>query len=234
MAAPTYVAEHESPWNNSLPITLPTTTVVGNVLAAFGGIHNGSAQLNLPSGGGLTWTQQQYRKPSTSYCTGYLWSATATANSSFDTSLTKVATDSSLMGMSILRFSGSNGIGASAANSASSATPTLSLTTTQANSAIVMLVLDWNAVPGARTYRTSDAGAFTETTSYIAGTWTVHGGYYPNAGAAGEKTLGVSAPAGQKYTILAMEVLGTPTGDSVTPVFYVSGGQLVPMVASLV
>lgn len=236
MTAPTFVAEYESVWNDSQPPSISTTTAAGDVLAAFGGLHNGSAQLNLPTGGGLTWTQQQFRKPSTSYCTAYLWSALASSAATFTTTITKVATDSALLGGNLLRFSGSDGIGASANNSANGAAPTLSLTTTQDNSAIVMLVLDWNGTSGARTYRTADAGTFTEMSYYQAGTWTVQGGYYPDAGTAGAKTVGISAPAGQKYTIVAMEVLGTANNNptvSTTPVYYISGGQLVPLAATM-
>lgn len=230
---PTFVAEYESVWNNSIPPSVSTTTATGDVLAAYGGIHNGSAQLNLPSGGGVTWTQQQFRKPSTSYCTAYLWSGQPASSSTFNTGLTKVATDSSLMGISILRFSGSAGIGASANNSASSGAPTLNLTTTQDNSAIVMLVLDWNGTSGARTYRTTNAGAFTERSYYQAGTWTVQGGYYADAGTAGSKTIGISAPTGQKYTIVAMEVLGTAVTTPTTTFYSISAGELVPMTMTM-
>ena len=229
---PTFVAEYESVWNNSIPPSVSTTTAPDQILAAYGGIHNGSAQLNLPTGGSLTWTQRQYRKPSNSYCTAYLWSAPTTTTATFNTGLTKVVTDSALMGINILRFSGSNGIGASANNSASNGAPTLSLTTTQNNSAIVMLVLDWNGTSGARTYRTTNAGSFTEQSYYQAGQWTVQGGYYANAGTAGAKTLGISAPSGQKYTIVAMEILGKEEvvePPETTAVYRLSNGILLPM-----
>jgi len=37
----------------------------------------------------------------------------------------------------------------------------------------------------------------------------VYVAYYPDAGTAGSKTVGLSAPTGQQYSIVAVEIKGT-------------------------
>jgi hypothetical protein len=92
----------------------------------------------------------------------------------------------------------------------SSGAPSLSITTTQDNSAIVVANGDWNATDGAsRTWRTAGSSA-TENTYFRDSTrYTAYGAYHADAGTAGGKTVGLSAPGGQKYSIIAVEVKGT-------------------------
>ena len=49
----------------------------------------------------------------------------------------------------------------------------------------------------------------------------VYVGYHSDVGAAGSKTVGLTAPAGQQYAICAIEVLGTTTttGSIIPPVY---------------
>jgi hypothetical protein len=70
--------------------------------------------------------------------------------------------------------------------------------------------MDFNAVDGAsRVWLTND-GAFTELTySRAASVIGAYGGYHADAGAAGTNNVGLSAPTGQAYSIIALEVLGT-------------------------
>jgi len=69
---------------------------------------------------------------------------------------------------------------------------------------------DWAAVAGAETWL-ANAGAATPA-SYLNGdatTYAVHGAYHANAGAAGTYAVGMTAPAGQTYNIMAVEIKGT-------------------------
>jgi hypothetical protein len=88
--------------------------------------------------------------------------------------------------------------------------PSLNLATTQADSAIVVANADWFALDGSsRTWRTG-AGPPTEL-SYARGSasYTVYAARHANAGAAGSKTVGLSAPGGQKYSLAAVEIKGS-------------------------
>jgi hypothetical protein len=61
-----------------------------------------------------------------------------------------------------------------------------------------------------RSWLTSGVGALTEQTyDFESGRYTVYGGYHPDVGSAGFKTVGLSAPSGQKWATAAVEVTGT-------------------------
>jgi hypothetical protein len=121
----------------------------------------------------------------------------------------------------VLRFSDSDGVGASnkenGTDGGSGTEPSLGLTTTQDNSAIVQIIGDWTANAGTRTYRSISGATHTEQSNYADGTsYASHGGYYDDVGTAGAKTVGMSAPVSMKYAIIAVEVKGTVSGPTIT------------------
>jgi hypothetical protein len=208
ITAPTLVSENEvSSWITTTATKSTSSFAVqaGDVLVAYGMTENSPNGLSV-SGGSLTWTQQQLVNAS-NYGRAYVWTATASASTSITVTFTR--SGSGQYGGDVLVFRGSGGIGASAKANTTGA-PSLSLTTTQADSAIVVGVVDWNAVSGAsRTWRTG-AGTLTETTyATDPAHGTFYGGYHADAGAAGAKTVGLTAPTGQQYSIVAVEVEGT-------------------------
>lgn len=212
MAAPTFVAEYETAWNaDTTPKALNVTTAVGDVLVIIGMIENGLASLNTPTGGtGLTWTLRQSISLGSDWCAVYVWTATATTAQTFSCSVSRSGSTGAWWGWVALRWSGSGGVGASSKANASGA-PSLGLTTTAANSAICIGNADWNAADGtSRTWRSVNGSPATEQ-SYFRNSsrYTLYAGRHTDAGAAGAKTVGLSAPAGQKYSITAVEVLGT-------------------------
>lgn len=223
MAAPTFVAEYETAWNaTTSPKTSSATVATNDVLAIFGGTEEGnSTTLNTPTGGGLTYALKQ-SIVITQYCAAYMWSTVAGSSQSYTLSDTSVA-GLGWWGFNALRFTGSDGVGASTKTNVSGAAPSLAITTTQDNSAIAVVVLDWNAVDGAsRVWRTG-AGAFTEQTYFFNSShFTVYGGFHADAGSIGTKTVGLSGPAGQKYSIIALEILGSATPTPAAPVYSVS------------
>lgn len=207
--APAFVGEHEvSSWSTttSTKSTSSFSVQTGDVLVAYG-LSEDSGITESVSGGSLTWTQRQ-ADLTANYGAAYVWTATATSNTTITVTFTRTA-GSNRYGGNVLQFRGSSGIGASAATHNSGA-PSLALTTTEAHSAIVVASVDWNAVDGsARTWRTG-AGSLTEQTYfYVSGQYTGYGGYHADAGSAGAKTVGLSAPSGQKYATVAIEVKGT-------------------------
>jgi len=122
-----------------------------------------------------------------------------------------------------LVFSGSAGPGASASGTGTGA-PSLAITTTQAHSAVAAIILDWNGVSGAsRTWLTVNGTTPTAGNGYeldytlVSGNYAVYVAYWPDTGAsAGPVTVGLSAPTGMKYTVIATEVLGQAGAASPT------------------
>ncbi len=175
------------------------------------------------SGGSLTWTQLQVVNVANYGWTG-LWAAKVSSSGSISVTFTPTAGYSLYWGGAVDVFRGSGGIGASAATNATGA-PALNLTTTQANSAIVVANDDYNDVNGSSRVWRTNAGALTEEDyAYVANDYTAYAGYHANAGTPGAYTVGLSAPSGQAYSIVAVEVLGSggapapPTGLSATAV----------------
>ena len=218
MAAPTFQAHYVvSTWDTSTtPKTATPTTSAGDVLAVLSAAEDNDATLGTPSGNSLTYTlrQQSANTPDdASRVAG--WTAPATAAVGWTLTQTRAGT-ALKWGFDAFRFSGSDGVGGSAVATAGSGGPSLNITTTGANSAVVVIVADWNAVDGTtRTWRTVNgvapsAGNGQETVYFRNGSnYTVYAAYYSDVGAAGVKTVGLSAPAGQIYSIVAIEILGT-------------------------
>lgn len=113
---------------------------------------------------------------------------------------------------------------------------TLNITTVQDDSAIVVVIGDWNAIdPVSRVWTTVNSIAPTSGNGYerycalVSGQYAYYVAYYPNAGAAGAKTVGIaSGVAGTKPTIIAIEVKGSsgpppPSEALMGQRFYVNG-----------
>ena len=216
MAAPTFIQEAETAWNSN---TTPKgsgnfTTSTGDVVVAVSVNEDGFGSDALSqTGTNATLTVQQ-----NIFVSSYAGvEVSAGVVSSGGTTSVSFAGGGGfqLFGGNALTFSGSDGIGASAKTNTTGA-PSLNITTTQDNSAIVVAVGDWNAIDGSsRTWRTVNSITPTSGNGYEltyfrdASHYVVYVAYYPDAGAAGSKTVGLSAPSGQQYSIIALEIKGT-------------------------
>lgn len=213
---PTLVGKYESAWNTATtPKTQSITVQTGDRLVYIGTTENQDV-LNVPTGGGLTWTAAQSITAS-SQCRMYSWTTTASSGQTFTLSGTK-GSGSNHWGFVVYHYRGSAGIGATAktANGTAGA-PSLNITTTQANSAVVFLSSDWAGTTGTKTYRTG-AGAISAITGIQDNqTYSVYGGSHADAGTAAAKTVGMTAPTGQTYSLVAVEVKGsTAVSGSIT------------------
>lgn len=226
MPAPTFVAEYGDVWNTSTsPKTASVTLNTGEVLVVCGVTSDQGATLNTPTGGtGLTYTLQQSVVVS-QFCTAYVWTTISASDQTYTLSLTNAGDNTLEWGFIGYRFSGSDGVGASSKTNVSGAAPSLSLTTLFANSAVVVINADWNAVDGTtRTWRTINSitptlGNNLERTYFRdAAAYTTYSAYWNDVGATGAKTTGLSAPAGQKYSIIAVEVRGSSGAATTAPV----------------
>lgn len=222
MIPPTFVAEYEVSWSaTTSPKTISVTVAAGDTLVVCAMSSDGAETIATPTGGGLTYTLQQSIVVG-SYCTNYVWTAPCPGDQTFTLSLsTNISSD--LWGYNCLRYSGVSAIGASTKLNASSTAPSLPITTTAANSTIVMVNGDWYPRSGAsRVYRQVNSATPVEKSYFYDTSWyTIYVAYYVDAGAAGAKTVGLSAPTAQKASIIAVELIGTTAGTTV-------GGQFLP------
>jgi hypothetical protein len=219
MAAPTFVQEAETVWNTQ---TTPKgsgnfTTNTGDVVVGVSIAENDATGPTSQTGTNVTLTSQQEINVA-DYCDVEL--SAGVVSSGGTTSVSFASAGGGLFGGNALTFRDSDGIGASAKTNTTGA-PSLNITTTQDNSAIVVVVGDWSAADGAsRTWRTVNSITPTSGNGYElsysneAPSYTIYVAYYPDAGAAGSKTVGLSAPTGQQYAIVALEVKGTAGGGS--------------------
>lgn len=222
---PVFAAEYEiADWDSmSTPKTVSATTGAGDRLVVLGGSEDQAFTLNTPTGNSLTYTLAQSVVVN-QYSTAYVWTATDSAGGTGWTLSGSRNGDPARWGFTALRFSGSDGFGASAKTNVASGAPSLSITTTGANSAIAVFVADWNAADGtSRTWRAVNSVTPTAGNGYErvyfrnSAAVTFYAAYYPDAGAAGAKTVGLSAPSGQKYAIVAVEILGTTAVATLPP-----------------
>lgn len=177
----------------------------GDVLVAVAA--NESAQsVSITENGASTATLQR-SSTAADYAAAFGWAYVAPVAETITVSF---SASSGYFGGNVVRFSGSNGVGASNVANGASGSPSVSLTTTQANSAIVVIVSDWNAGSGTQTFTNNFSGTPTALTDYPGdgARYGVAIAYFPDAGAIGSKTVGMSAPTGQKWTIIAIEVKG--------------------------
>ena len=209
-----FIQEAETVWNTA---TTPKTTasfnvLAGDVLVAYAVIENDDSEPVTIAGGSLTWAN-----PQTVNVVGYSWVSVWTATVDTDKAMTVTFTctlctpgsGNDFFGGNVLTFRGASAVGASSKTNVLSGAPTLNLTTTAATSAVVVVNADWNAVDGDgsnRTWRTN-AGTFSEQTYFRdSSKYAVYGGHHLDAGAATTYAVGLSAPTGQKYSIIAVEV----------------------------
>lgn len=238
MAAPTFVAEYEASagWaSGTTPKTVSVTTAVGDVLVVGAVTENSTTAINLPTGGTPTYVNQENLGPGSST---RVRADTAVTGISGQTYTLSQTTDSGTQwwGFNVARFSGSDGIGAAESGSGSGAA-SLSITTTQENSALLVVIGDWAAVDGAsRVWLTVNgftptAGNGQELSYHHDGAhYAAYVAYYPDAGAVGAYTVGLSAPGGQTFTIAVVEVKGAgpppSPGNFASNVSFVAAGAL--------
>lgn len=210
--SPVFVQESETVWDTTANKTTSTFDVLGgDVLVVYtiteGYITNQPAAITV-SGGSLSWTNQQTVQVD-QFSWVAVWTATVDEDKSMAITLTSSGDHTPLFGGNVLTFRGSDGIGASSKTNDYIGSPSLGITTTQANSAIVVVNGDWAANDGSSREWMTNAGAFSETTYYAdVGVYVAYGGYHASAGTIGTYNVGLNLPDFQKYSIIAVEVLG--------------------------
>jgi hypothetical protein len=196
--------------SNQVAQSAVVTANAGDLLILSATAGTDTWKANITAAGGQTWTQRADLGPGSGTASFVrVWTATAASTGTFTVTLTPSDSAGHNWFMQVQVFR--NGVYAGVASIlAGGSAPSLSITTTNANSAIAMVVSDFNAISGAsRAYRTG-AGAFSET-QYVTSTFfTYYNGYHADAGTAAAKTVGLTAPTGQAPTMVAIEVAPGP------------------------
>ena len=213
---PTFVSEYETTWNSA---TSPKTTAnfsvqSGDILVAYAVNESSSSTIATPPTGTLTGTWTLKQTISTANFTALrLWTMQVASNqTNVNVSFTN---GSGNFGADVLHFRNASSVGVTAQANSATGNPTLTLNGVGDNSSIVMVNGDWSAKTGARTYNTTSAGSFTETSAYADGSsYGVEAGYYGNAGTSGNKTIGITAPTGMAWALAAIEIKGNSTAQS--------------------
>jgi len=167
--------------------------------------YNAAKIADVDSGDGAVWTEQQaISTPNNSSLAIYTAPVASAGTRTITVSLVDMSP--SAWGFGVYVFRGGSGVGASASKTGTGA-PSQTLVTTGANSAVVVVVGDWNAVDG--TTRTWRSGAIEKSYFRDAAAYTVYTGVVLDSAAAGSKNEGLSAPTGMTYSIGALEILGS-------------------------
>lgn len=222
VTAPSFISEAESSWTTNNPASQEKSLAVtaGDWIVVSGIDEAAAGTLALAiEGGGLTWEQKLLEKAASGvYAIAWAAKATSTTTITIKVKASGIHEFGSIgrWGFNALLFRGSEGIG-EVKVARGSGEPSMAITTKQENSALVVFNGDFAAKVGTtRTWRTG-AGAFTEQTfAEASGAYGVYGGFHASAAAAGAKTVGLTKPTGQTYTIFAVEVKGTTTGGEKT------------------
>jgi hypothetical protein len=219
VAAPTFVSYGASVFNvNTTPKSVTPTVQVGDVIVVFGLTGNDLTQINTPSDGVNTYATPQNIQV-TDFVYAKVWTTTATTAATLTISATRAGTGGDHWGLGYFVHRGSDGIGNSNKANASGA-PSVSLTTAAANSAVIAFLGDWNAAATTgKTWRTVNSvtpsvGNGAEKLATVdSGIYTVYAAVWNDVGAAGANTYGMTAPTGQKYSIIVIEVKGQTAAD---------------------
>ncbi len=214
-AAPTFVAVYKTAdfAATTTPKTVSVTVAVGDVLVCgiVGASNDGS--FSAPTGvTGATWALRQDQKLFDTGKVGIYTTSVPTAGT-YTMSVARAAVEG--WGYFCYRFSGSSGIGASAKGGIAGTSPSLAVTTTLANSALVFFCSDfWEQPIAGRVWRTvnsitpTSGNGLEKHVQTVAGWYSFYTAYWNNAGEIGAKTTGLSAPADMGAGYAVVEVKG--------------------------
>lgn len=233
MPAPTLVNRLASVFNTvTRPKTAGAFTYVAGDILVCKAINENSDTFATPTGGtGFTWTQRVNIGTAGSNGRVTIWTGVSASSQSVTVSV-QATTSNDQHGIDVEQWRDHSGVGQVWSGQIASGTgaPTATATSAGSNSAISMAVTDYTAsATTGKTYRTANAGTFTETAAtQVASHYTYYLGYHADSGAAASKTIGLSAPSAMRWTLGAVEILGIAGGTTVTLTPATESGAAVP------
>jgi hypothetical protein len=211
---PQFVAKYETIWNDTANASITVMNAVavqaGDLLVAVAaGETSTIGTMAVTENGSSSWASQVAQTGNSPIA---VWTYSVTGNENLTVTFTRVSY-SHRGGCCIFHFRTNGGVGAKNNAAGTTGNPAVTLSSVAANSAIVMIVSDWNAKTGTQTANTT-IGAFNPATGYP-GDGSFYGvlaGYYDDVGNAGNKAVGQTAPTGLDWTIAGIEIKGTAGG----------------------
>jgi hypothetical protein len=199
--------------------TLVTSTFApsaGDLIVVKGVIESTSlVQYNTPTDDqGNTYTLQDFDDTASSCWVG-LWTAVATSSAAMTVSLSITSTD--WHSMVVEDWDDASLASTPAlAHAVGSGSPQSTMTTVAPGSVVSWLNGDWNAVnPTGHVYDSTSATPVEDGLHYVAAAYVAYYAYQA-AVSAGSQTLGLTAPTGQQFSTLGIEILdATPPSGPV-------------------
>src|SRR3972149_1302960 len=180
------------------------SVAVGDVIVVMAATEDTPTTINSVSDSVNTYTSRQNNTTSGN-CAARCWTAVASTATTLTVQV-NWSSNSSFVGFAVMVW-GNAAYGTSAAETNTTEAPSLSITTTKANSIMWYIQADWNAVDGAsRTWRTVNVSATDRAYFRDAAHYGIYVATWSDTGATGAKTPGLSAPSGQKTSSIAVEI----------------------------
>lgn len=203
----TFVATNASATGTTTPAFTPT---VAELIVVKMICEQSAVIGTAPTATGLTFTARSTSAVASNVWAG-IWTAPAAAGTAYTVNYGASSGSAGSRSAVAERWTGVTLAATPAtANTQGSGAPTTTLTTTAANSAVSWLNGDWSAIGGARTYNTTSAVPVEQLSDQAsAGTRYVADHAYQLAPVTGAQTLGLTAPVGQKWTLLGIELPAT-------------------------
>lgn len=224
---PTFVSvTSSSSWTASVSsaTTAAFNANAGDYLVAVSACENGGSNWAATpvtnSGTGLSWTNT-LDHTGTNECDVLVgWAVVDADRSGMTVTVNRTANNHMGCAVYVYRYVSGMGTGQHTNNGTGAGAPSLSITTGTDHSGLVVINADWTAQSGARTYRQVDSANPTEDgyKGTAGSDYIVEYFHYTDAGAAGGKTVGLTAPTdadSQRYAIAGIEIKG-PTIKNVT------------------
>lgn len=178
-----------------------TSVPAGALLVLTTSAGTSQFNANITSSPSLTWTK---RVDATTAYSGDAEIYTAVFTAGGNITITSDWNNQPQASVSYVIVNQESSLGGATASGVSQSEPSVSITTTRANSIIIAVTSDWNAISSSKTYRNSP----TETKySYVSGGGTFYH-YYKEAPTATSYTMGLSAPTGQSSGTALIEIRG--------------------------
>lgn len=225
-----YVTKYETSLTaTTSPKTVSVTVATDDWIVVSAVATEPSIRLSDPSGGGLVYTARESIFGITGRPELWQWTAPSLSAQTFTCSMSRTAGVTGWgWGFSVQRFTGVGGVGTTVKGNAADTAPSVNITTTAANSAIVMAVADDEGPVVTSVYRTN-AGAYTEITAVrdTFNTNTVWFGHHINAGPVNTYAIGMTTPTAPDYGLVAVELVPVSLTKAAPPFRRCSPGALI-------
>ena len=206
-SGPLLVDYQESDWITRTSASEATGVIIwqaGDLIVVVGGTEDAGYTINTPTATGLTFSLVTSTSGASNANT-YLWRATAESNGSSVVMAT--VSGGGAKGIGVFVYRGSSGLGNNNTLIGSTA-KTINLTRSQDNSAVVLVMVDWNAVNDVIVTSVPSGGTQREV-SYSSGAHTVFVLDWGDQGLAGTTSYGITDHTGTvKMSGIVVEVKG--------------------------